>query len=167
MLPGETLAKHTPQAWEETESGEPAFPAVQAEEKPVEEGPVGDLYQETVELEAPAEPLAEAAAEPVAIEAEETIEVEGTIAVEETIAVEAPIEAEAPDDLGPEGEFEESDLAPADEAESVEIVEPRVEEAEPVTACIPAATCALTSQSLGTAGGHHPFAQCTDKRVNE
>jgi ribonuclease G len=119
VLPGETLAKHTPQAWEETESGEPAFPAVGAEEKSVEEGPVGDRYQETVEIEAPAEPLAEAAAEPVAIEAE------------------APIEAEGPDDLGPEGEFEESDLAPADEAESVEIVEPRVEEAEPVEAAGP------------------------------
>ena len=32
VLPGETLARHTPQAWEEPESAGPAFPATQPEE---------------------------------------------------------------------------------------------------------------------------------------
>ena len=49
VLPGETLAKHTPQAWEEPESGEPAFPAGQPEETESAE-PVAE--------EAPAEPVA-------------------------------------------------------------------------------------------------------------
>jgi ribonuclease G len=118
VLPGETLAKHTPQAWEQTESGEPASTAVQPEEEPVEEGsveeePVGGLYQEPAEMEAPAEPLAEAAIEPVAIEAE------------------APVES------APEGEFEEVEAGPADEPESVDLAEPGVEEAEPVEAAEP------------------------------
>ncbi len=56
VLPGETLAKHTPLAWEETEAGEPPFPAAPPQEEPVEEGP--------------AEPLAKTAVEPVAVETE-------------------------------------------------------------------------------------------------
>jgi ribonuclease G len=117
VLPGETLAKHTPQAGEEMESAEPSDPAVQPEEEPVkeevEEEPVEDLYQEPVEMEAPAESLAEAAVEPVAIE------------------------AEGLDDPAPEGEFEEVEVGPADEPESVEMVEPPVEEAEPVEGAEP------------------------------
>jgi ribonuclease G len=112
VLPGETLAKHTPQPWEETEAGEPAFPAAQPEEEPVEE--------------APAEPLAEAAVEPVAIEPESPIEAEGPMEPEGTM------EAEASDGPAPEGEFEEVEAGPADEPESAEMVEPLVGEAETV-----------------------------------
>jgi ribonuclease G len=107
VLPGETLAKHTPQAWEETESGEPALPAAQPEEEPVEGGAA----------ETPAE-----AVEPVAIEAE------------------GPLEAEGPDEPAPEGEFEEAEAVPADEPESAEMagmVEPPVDEAEPVETAEP------------------------------
>jgi ribonuclease G len=119
VLPGETLAKHTPQAWEETESGEPDFPAAPPEEEPVEEAPVGDLYHEPIEMEAPAEPLGEAAVEPVAIE------------------------PELPDNPAPEGELEEIEeveeveAGPADQPESVEMAEPQVEEAETVEAAEP------------------------------
>jgi ribonuclease G len=99
VLPGETLAKHTPQPWEETESGEPGFPAVQSEETES------------------AEPVAaEAAVEPVAIE------------------------AEGPDEPEPEPETaEEIELPPADEPEPVDIVEPQAEPAEPVEAAGPEA----------------------------
>jgi ribonuclease G len=87
VLPGETLAKHTP--------GEPAPPGIQPEEEPV---------------------TAEAAVEPVAIEAEEPDE--------------PAAEAET-------AEEEEAELPPADEPESVEIVEPQAEPAEPGEAAEP------------------------------
>jgi ribonuclease G len=97
VLPGETLAKHTPQSWEEAESGEPAFPAVPPEE-PESAEPVA----------------AEAAVEPVAIE------------------------AEAPDEPAPEAEtVDESELAPADGPEPVEVVEPQAEPAEPAEGAEP------------------------------
>jgi ribonuclease G len=122
VLPGESLAKHTPQPWEESESGEPDLPAAQPQEQPAEE-PVE---------EAPPEPLAEAAVEPVAIEPEGPTEPEGP-------EPEAPIEAEGPDDSAPEGEFEEVEAAPADEAEPAEAAEPEtfVEEEGPEPARIP------------------------------
>jgi ribonuclease G len=78
VLPGETLAKHTPQAWEEAESGEPGLPAAQPEEEPVELG-------------APAEPLAEAAVEPVAAEA--VVEPEPVEMVEPRAEPAEPVEA--------------------------------------------------------------------------
>jgi ribonuclease G len=116
VLPGETLAKHTPQAWEETEPGEAGFPAALPEEEPVEEGPVEEPDHEPVEMEAAAEPLADAAGEAIAIE------------------------PELPDAAAPEGEpeeveeVEEVEAGPADEPESVEMAEPQAEEAEPVEA---------------------------------
>ena len=82
VLPGETLAKHTPQPWEETDFAEPV--------------------------------VVEAVVEPVAIEAEGPDEP-------------AP-EAETAEE---EAEEEEAELPPADEPESVEIVEPQAEPAEP------------------------------------
>jgi len=111
VLPGESLAKHTLQAGEETEPGEPAFPAAQPEEQPVEA--------------TPAEPLAEAAVEPIAIEPQGPIEPEETV------------EPEGPDAPALEGEFEEVEAGPADEPESVEMAEPPVAEAEPVEAAEP------------------------------
>jgi ribonuclease G len=113
VLPGETLAKHTPQAWEETESGEPAFPSAEPQQEPV-----ADLYHEPVGIEAPAEPSAETAAEPLAAEA-----------AAEPVAIET-----AEPDERPEGDLEEVEAGPADEPESVETVEPQAEEAEPVEA---------------------------------
>ncbi|MGA2770242.1 MAG: Rne/Rng family ribonuclease [Bryobacteraceae bacterium] len=93
VLPGETLAKHTPQPWEETESGEPAFPAAQPEEEPVE-------------MQAPAEPLAEAAVEPVAAEA--VVEPEPAESVEPQAEPAEPVEA-----AGPETVVEEEGPEPA------------------------------------------------------
>jgi ribonuclease G len=110
VLPGETLAKHTPQAWEETESGEPGFPAVQPEEPESAEPAFPAVQPEE-------EPVtAEAAVEPVAIE------------------------AEGPDEPAPEAESaeeEEAELPPADEPEPVEMVEPQAEQAEPAEAAEP------------------------------
>jgi ribonuclease G len=153
VLPGETLAKHTPQAWEETESGEPDSPAAEPEEEPVEEEPAGDLNQEpaAVTVEAPAEPLADAAVEPVASEAQAPVEAEAPIQAEAPIEAQAPVEAEASAPIeveapveaegleasAPEGEFEEVEVGPADQPESVEAVESQTDEAEPVEAAEP------------------------------
>ncbi len=73
VLPGETLARHTPQAWEEPESTEPAFPAAQPEE-PESAGPAA--------AEAPAEPEPEEKAEPE-LEPAESVEAAGPEAVVE------------------------------------------------------------------------------------
>src|SRR5271157_4802542 len=108
VLPGESLAKHTPQAWEESESAEPALPAVQAEEP---------------ESPEPAIPAAQAEEEPAAAE---------------TAVEPAAIEADGPGEPAEEGErAEEIDQAPVDEPESVEMVEPEVEPAEQVEGAEP------------------------------
>jgi ribonuclease G len=125
VLPGETLAKHTPQAWEETESAEPAFPAAQSEEEPVTaEAAIEPAVQpEETESAEPAFPAVQPEEEPVTAEA----------AVEPVA-----IEAEGPDEPAPEAETaEESELAPADEPEPVEMVEPQAEPAEPEEAAEP------------------------------
>jgi ribonuclease G len=70
VLPGETLARHTPQAWEEPESAaEPAFPSVQLEEPESVEPAAAEAPAEPAAAEAPAEPVvAEAPAEPEPVE---------------------------------------------------------------------------------------------------
>jgi ribonuclease G len=136
VLPGETLAKHTPQAWEETESGEPAFPAVQPEEP---------------ESAEPAE--AEAAAEPVAAEA--AVEPAAAAAAAEPAAAAAAVEPAAmepgePDEPAPEGETaQEIEPPSAESAEPLEAAEPQtvVEEEGPEPARIPTSlTAALREQ---------------------
>jgi ribonuclease G len=160
VLPGETLAKHTPQAWEEMEPAEPAFSAIEPEEpEPAEPASVAAQHEvpepaEPASLTAqpeepePAEPASVAAqheepepaeqpsltAQPEEPEPAEPAEIE---AAAEPLA-EAPVEpvaAEAgePDERAPERETaEEMELAPAEEPEPVEIGEPEVEPAEPV-----------------------------------
>jgi ribonuclease G len=146
VLPGETLAKHTPQAWEETESGEPDSPTAEpgeelVEEGPVDEAPAGDLDEESAEMEAPAKSPADAAwdlpeetrlAERESSPPAEVADVPLEAAVEPVaMEPEGPIEAEGPDEPAPEGEFEEVEAEPADQPESAAIVEPQAEEAEP------------------------------------
>ncbi|MGA2267321.1 MAG: Rne/Rng family ribonuclease [Bryobacteraceae bacterium] len=128
VLPGETLAKHRRQAWEEAE------PPV---EEQIEEGQVEDLShepdvaptaerpvrvlppvfftsQEPADMEAPAEPVAEAAVAPVSWE------------------------PEVADERAPESETaEEVEAAPADELESAEVIEPPAEPAERLEAVEP------------------------------
>jgi ribonuclease G len=129
VLPGETLAKHTPQACEEEESAEPPSLAIEPEEpEPAEPA-------EPAEIAAPAEPLSEAPVEPVAPEAP---------------AEPVAMEAGGPDEATPEGEMaEEIELAPSESAEPVEAAEPEtvVEEEGPEPARIPTSlTAALREQ---------------------
>jgi len=168
VLPGETLAKHTPQAWEESQPAEPGSAAVQFEEEPFEEGPLGELEHEPALMEAPAEPLAEAAVEPMATEAavesvaaEAVIEPAATEVVVEPAAMEVAVEPVATEpaiepvatepavepvateagvleESAPQGETaEEIEMAPADESELAEMVEPPAETAEPVEGAEP------------------------------
>jgi ribonuclease G len=136
VLPGETLAKHTPQAWEEPEPAEPAFLAAQPEEPEPAEPPFLAIEPEEppeepepadpAEPEASAEPLAETAVEPPAMEAGDL------------------------DERPPEGETAEAiELEPVELAEPVEGAEPEaiVEEEGPEPARIPTSlTAALREQ---------------------
>jgi ribonuclease G len=86
VLPGETLARHTPQASEERESAEPAFPAAQPEEPE---------STEPAAAEAPAEPEPEEMAEPE-LEPAEPVEAAGP---ETAVEEEGPEPARIPTSL--------------------------------------------------------------------
>jgi Rne/Rng family ribonuclease len=125
VLPGETLARHTPQAWEEPESAEPAFPAVQPEEPESGEPAVAEAAAEPAAAEAAAEPAAaEAPAEPAVAEA--PVEAAAAEAAAEPAAAEAPAEPAVAEAAAEPAEAE----APA-EPEPVEMAEPELEPAEP------------------------------------
>jgi ribonuclease G len=100
VLPGETLAKHTPQPWEETESAEPDFPALQLEEPESAEQPFPAVQPEEPE---PAEPPFPAV-EPVASEA--AVEPEPVEIVEPEAEPAEPMDAAEPETVveeeGPE-----------------------------------------------------------------
>jgi ribonuclease G len=129
VLPGETLARHAPQAWEEPESEESALPAVQPEEPESAEPVTAEAPIEPVTAEAPVEPVAaEAPVEPVAAE----------------VPVE-PVAAEVPAKPEPV-EMAEPELEPAERGEGTEL-ETAVEEEGPEPARIPTSlTAALREQ---------------------
>ena len=145
VLPGETLAKHSPQAWEEPESAEPAFSAIQPEEAESAEPVAVEVPAEPVAVEVPAEPVAaEVPAEPVAVE------VPAEPVVAEVFAEPAATEAGEPGEPAPEGESaEEIELASAESAESPDAAEPQtaIEDEGPEPARIPTSlTAALREQ---------------------
>jgi ribonuclease G len=124
VLPGETLARHTPQASEEPESAEPA---------------AAEAAAESAAAESPAEPAAaEAPGEPAAAEA--PAELAAAEAPAELAAAEAPAEPAAAESPA------EPELEPAEPGEGTEL-ETAVEEEGPEPARIPTSlTAALREQ---------------------